>query len=157
MPQVVARAWVPVEPQVAFMVSQMTGEPRLRWDPFIRKQYLIDADKPGKGVKTYTRARVGLRMVSEYSSFRFPVSVGMTMVEGPWFFSVFGGGWRFTPETRDGIPGTATVWKYTFTIRPAWLRPIADRIGKVVLGREIEARIQAFARACEDPRVLDTL
>lgn len=154
MPQVVARTWVPVDPETAFAVSQTTGELRLQWDPFIRRQYLIGADQPGKGVRTYTRTRIGLRMVSEYSSFRSPVSVGMTMVEGPRFFSVFGGGWRFTPEARDDIAGTATVWKYTYSIRPTWLRGLAEPIGQRILTREIEARIRAFAKACTDPQIL---
>ncbi|MCY1247543.1 hypothetical protein D9M72_608860 [compost metagenome] len=72
------------------------------------------------------------------------------MVSGPWFFGNFGGGWRFTPA--DG--GTRAVWKYTFTCRPAWLRPVAERIGSRLLGREIEKRIEAFARACEDPQLV---
>jgi hypothetical protein len=74
----------------------------------------------------------------------------MTMVSGPWFFEKFGGGWRFTPA--DG--GTRAVWKYTFTCRPAWLRPIAERIGSWLLGKEIEMRIEAFARACENPELV---
>ena len=92
MPQVRADAWVPVPPATAFAVSQTTGELRLRWDPFIRHQHLIGADRPGKGVRTLTRARVGPTMVSEYVSYRPPTSVGMTMVKGPWFFDSFGGG-----------------------------------------------------------------
>ncbi len=157
MPQVTADVWVPVEPELAFAVSQTTGEVRLRWDPFIRHQHLIDADAPGKGVRTYTRARVGPRMVSEYVSYRPPTSVGMTMVEGPWFFGSFGGGWRFTPEERDGVPGTRAVWKYTYAVRPAWLRWVAEPVGQWLLGREIRARIAAWARACEDPSVLEAV
>lgn len=157
MPQVTADAWVPVEPALAFAVSQTTGEVRLRWDPFIRHQHLIDADAPGKGVRTYTRARVGPRMVSEYVSYRPPTSVGMTMVEGPWFFGSFGGGWRFTAETRDGVAGTRAVWKYTYAVQPAWLRRVAEPVGQWLLGREIRARIAAFARACENPAVLEAV
>lgn len=157
MPQVSAEAWVPVTPEVAFAVSQTTGEVRLRWDPFIRHQHLVDAERPGPGVRTVTRARVGPRMVSEYVSYRPPTSVGMTMVEGPWFFARFGGGWRFTPAERDGVAGTRAAWKYTYTVRPAWLRPVAEPIGQWLLGREIRARIAAFARACTDPEVLASL
>jgi len=155
MPQVTADAWVPVPPDVAFAVSQTTGELRLRWDPFIRSQHLVDAERPAKGVRTVTRARIGPRMVSEYVSYRPPTSVGMTMVEGPWFFERFGGGWRFTPEERDGLVGTLAVWKYTYAVRPAWLRPVAEPMGQWLLGREIRARIAAFARACSDETVLD--
>jgi hypothetical protein len=154
MPQVTAQAWVPVATETAFAVSQTTGEVRLRWDPFIRHQQLIDADRPAKGVRTLTRARVGPRMVSEYVSYRPPTSVGMTMVSGPWFFDSFGGGWRFVPESRDGVTGTRAVWKYTYSVRPSWLRWVAEPIGQWLLGREIRARIAAFARACEDPLVL---
>ena len=93
-------------------------------------------------------------MISEYRSYRPPTSVGMTMVRGPWFFARFGGGWRFTPEERDGREGCLASWKYTFTTRPPLLQPVADRIGVWLLGREIRARIAAFARACADPDIL---
>lgn len=157
MPRVTAETWVPVAPEVAFAVSQTTGELRLRWDPFIRHQHLVDADHPAVGVRTVTRARVGPRMVSEYVSYRPPTSVGMTMVRGPWFFATFGGGWRFTAAERDGVAGTRAVWKYTYAVQPAWLRPLAEPVGQWLLGREIRARIAAFARACTDPEVLGSL
>jgi len=154
MGQVRSDAWVPVEPALAFAVSQTTGELRLSWDPFIRHQHLIDADRPAKGVRTYTRARLGPRMVSEYVSYRPPTSVGMTMVEGPWFFGSFGGGWRFVPEERDGVAGTLATWKYTFSVGPGSLRWAGEPVGRWLLGREIRRRIAAFARACSDPKVL---
>jgi hypothetical protein len=31
---------------------------------------------------------------------------------------------------------------------------VAERIGSWLLGREIEKRIEAFARACEDPQLV---
>ena len=154
MPQVTAQTWVPVSPPLAFAVSQTTGEVRLRWDPFIRSQHLVDAERPGRGVRTRTHARLGPWMTSRYVSYRPPTSVGMTMEAGPWFFATFGGGWRFEPEDRDGVTGTRTVWKYSYTIRPAFLRPVAHPIGQWLLCREINARIAAFARACTDPVVL---
>jgi hypothetical protein len=154
MPQVHATCWVPVSPDVAFAVSQTTGELRLSWDPFIRAQRLLDASTPAKGVRTWTRARVGPAMVSEYVSYRPPTSVGMTMVTGPWFFASFGGGWRFTPEDREGVQGTRADWKYTFTTRPPVLRRVAEPIGRWLLGREIRARIAAYARACADPALV---
>jgi hypothetical protein len=153
VPQVVAEAWVPVSTELAFAVSQTMGEVRLRWDPFIRSQRLLDgASSPGRGVRTLTRARVGPRMVSEYVSYRPPTSVGMTMVKGPWFFESFGGGWRFVPEGE----GCRAVWKYTYSVRPSWLRPLAEPIGQWLLGREIRQRIAGFAKGCADPIVLAT-
>lgn len=154
MPQVVARAWVPIEPSLAFAVSQTQGAVRMRWDPFISKQQLVDAARPAKGVRTITRTRLGLGMESEYASYRPPTSVGMMMVRGPWFFSSFGGGWRFAPETRQGVDGTLATWKYTFAVQPAWLRRIAEPIGQWLLGREISKRIDGFTHGCADPVVL---
>ena len=108
MPQVMAEAWVPLPPGTAFAVSQTTGEVRLRWDPFIRRQHLLGADRPAAGVRTFTRARVGPAMVSRYVSYRPPTSVGMTMEKGPWFFATFGGGWRFT--WKGPAPGFHVVY-----------------------------------------------
>lgn len=99
-------------------------------------------------------ARVGPKMISRYVSYRPPKSVGMTMEQGPWFFETFGGGWRFVRAEQDGVTGTTARWKYTFSIRPSWLRPVAEPIGQWLLGREIRARIAAYARACADPEVL---
>lgn len=152
MPRVSASVTVPCDPETAFAVSQTTGALRLRWDPFIREQHFLDgATAPGKGVRTLTRARVGPRMISQYASYRPPTSVGMTMVKGPWFFASFGGGWRFQP-TEDG--GTEAIWKYSYSIRPSWLRFVAEPIGQWLLGREIRARINAFGKACEDPEIV---
>lgn len=75
---------------------------------------------------------------------------------GPCFAS-FGGGWRFVPKTRHGGPAPGAVWTYTYAVQPAVLRPVAEPNGQWLLGREIRARIAAFARACEDPVVLDAV
>jgi len=44
-------------------------------------------------------------MVSQYTSFRPPTQVGMEMVEGPWFFDNFAGGWSLT-EVDSGTQAT---------------------------------------------------
>ncbi|MFI5844658.1 SRPBCC family protein [Catenuloplanes sp. NPDC051500] len=157
MPVVEASAVVPVPPDVAFAVSQTMAPLRYRWDPFVREQYLMDgAARPGKGVRTFTRSRHGLAMVSEYVSFAPPTNVGMKMVRGPWFFEMFAGGWRFTPAPDQ--PGhTLATWRYSFRCRPAWLRPLADPIGIRLLTKDIHKRIQGYARGCTDPAVLNNL
>jgi hypothetical protein len=154
MPVVESSVVVPVPPEVAFAVSQTTGAVRLRWDPFIRRQRFLDgAARPGKGVRTRTVHRLGFAMVSEYVSYRPPSAVGMKMVSGPWFFARLGGGWRFSPAPgRAG--STLAVWRYNFACRPAWLAPVAERIGVRVLQRDIDARIAGFAKGCADPAVL---
>ena len=162
MPRIEATTRVPIGIDEAFAVSQSQLDVRYAWDPFVREQRLLDgAVRPGKGVRTATTSRHRLRMVSEYTSFRAPTHVGMKMVEGPWFLATFGGGWSFreldrseheasdTGSTESRV--TAAVWRYTFTIRPRWLAPIADRIGRRILQRDIERRIGHFAAACADP------
>lgn len=151
MPVVEASVVVPIPPALAFAVSQTTGEVRLRWDRFIRRQHFVDgATVPAKGVRTLTVQRSGLRMVSEYVSYRPPTSVGMKMVDGPWFFEKMGGGWRFEPAGE----GCRAIWRYNFTCRPRWLAPAAEWIGTRVLQREIDRRIAGFAEGCADPAVL---
>jgi Polyketide cyclase / dehydrase and lipid transport len=148
-----AQAVVPIAPDLAFAVSQTSGAVRYRWDPFVHEQHFLhNAEAPGKGVQTFTRQRFGLSMVSEYVSFAPPTNVGMKMVTGPWFFDMFGGGWRFTPA-GDGS-STQAVWRYSFRCRPGWLRPVAEPIGRVVLGREIRRRLAGYVRGCHDEVVL---
>jgi hypothetical protein len=153
MPVVESSVVVAIDAPTAFAVSQTTGATRLRWDPFIRGQHFLDgASAPGKGVRTFTRHRSGMTMVSEYVSYAPPSNVGMTMVTGPWFFSHLAGGWRFKTAPDGG--GTLATWKYSFGCRPAWLAPLAERIGAWVLQRDIDRRIAGFARGCADPQVL---
>lgn len=152
MPRVEASVEIDVPRDMAFAVSQTTGEIRLRWDPFIRRQHHLDgATAAGKGVRTRTVSRHGLAMTSEYASFHPPERVGMRMVDGPWFFERFGGGWVFE---ELGPQRTRAVWRYTFTVTPAFLAPVADRIGIWLLGRDIRRRIAAFAEGCTDDVVV---
>ena len=154
MPVVEAQRVVPVSPDVAFVVSQTTGAIRLRWDRFIVEQHHLDgATAAAKGVRTQTRQRFGLTMISRYVSFRPPTSVGFAMERGPWFFAKMGGGWRFEPAQGDPERTLAT-WRYNFSCRPVWLAPLAERIGSVLLKREIERRIDGFVVGCGDPVVL---
>lgn len=155
MPVVESSVVVPVDPATAFAVSQTTGPTRLRWDPFIRGQHFLDgATAPAKGVRTFTQHSSGMTMVSEYVSYAPPSNVGMRMVEGPWFFTTLAGGWRFKASSERETVATTAVWKYSFSCRPAWLAPLAERIGTWVLQRDIDRRIAGFARGCADPDVL---
>jgi hypothetical protein len=157
VPVVESSIVVAVPVTTAFDISQTTGETRLRWDPFIRRQHLLAGETaPAKGVQTLTIHRLGFRMVSRYVSFDRPTNVGMTMVRGPWFFARLAGGWRFSPA--DGDAGkTLAVWRYNFACRPPWITPIANRIGAWMLQRDIDRRIAGFARACADPVILDAV
>ncbi len=152
MPRIEATCRVNAPIDVAFAVSQTTGDVRLLWDPFIQRQRFLDeATEAGKGVRTETISKHRLRMVSQYVSYRPPKQVGMKMVEGPWFFETFSGGWTFRAAPNNTTDAT---WRYSFKIKPAALAPVADRIGSRVLRRDIERRLAAFAKGCEDPAVL---
>lgn len=156
MPRVESTVVVPLDAERAFRLSQSYGELRYRWDPFVREQHLLDgATAAGKGVRTSTTSRHRLTMISEYVTFRPPAHVGMRMIEGPWFFKSFSGGWNFA-AADDGVSTVAT-WRYNFTVRPSWLAPVADRIGTWLLGRDIERRLRAFAAACTDPDIVATV
>ena len=154
VPVVESSVVVPVPPTTAFDVSQTTGEVRLRWDPFIRRQHFLGgAIAPGKGVETLRVHRLGFRMVSRYVSYNRPTNVGMTMVRGSWCFARLAGGWRFS-AVEDSPGSTLAVWRYRFVCRPRWLAPVAERLGTWVLQRDIDRRIAGFARGCQDPVVL---
>jgi hypothetical protein len=153
VPVVESSVVVPVTPDVAFAVSQTTGEIRMRWDVFLREQRLLDgATGPAVGVRTLTVSRRGLRMVSEYVSYRPPTSVGMKVTKLPWFFEKLGGGWRFASHPETG--GTLATWKYNFSCRPRLIAPIAEWIGVRLIRHDIDRRIAGFARGCADPVVL---
>jgi hypothetical protein len=144
VPVVESRRIVPVPPEAAFAISQTQGAIRKRWDPFIAHQHLMGgATEPAKGVRTFTVSRLGLSMVSEYVSHQPPSNVGMKMTQGSWFFA------------RMGEPHqTLATWRYNFACRPAWLAPVAERIGAWILQRDMDRRIDGFARGCVDPVVL---
>jgi hypothetical protein len=155
MPRIESTVEVPLDVDRAFRLSQTYGEIRYRWDPFVKEQRLLDgAESAGKGVRTWTKSRHGLAMVSEYVTYNPPRHVGMRMVEGPWFFKSFSGGWTFTV---DEAGTTIATWRYNFACRPRWIRPVADRIGRWLLGRDIERRLAAFAQACADPDIVAAL
>lgn len=149
VPRIEVTRRVDVGIEAAFAMSQSRGDVRYAWDPFVREQHLLGgAEHPARGVQTRTTSRHRLSMTSEYTSFRPPTQVGMKMIDGPWFFSAFGGGWSFT---EVGPGATDATWRYTFTVRPPWLASIGDRIGRVLLRRDIERRIDGSGARCSWP------
>src|ERR1700676_1824927 len=70
---------------------------RLEWDPFLREMRFLDgAAEAAVGVKVRVRGWTGLTMTVEYVSLDRPRVAAMKMLQGPWFFRVFAGTWRFT-------------------------------------------------------------
>ena len=124
------------------------------WDPFIRHQHLIEAERPAKGVQTLTKARVGPTMISQYVSYRPPTSVGMTMVQGAVVLRLLRR--RLAVRARGARRSRRDEGGLEVHLRGAgrrWLRRVAEPIGQWLLGREIRARIAAFAKACRDPGI----
>jgi hypothetical protein len=155
MPRIEATVEVEVPIEVAFAMSQSQGDLRYAWDPFVREQRLLDgATGPGRGVRTRTRSRHGLTMVSEYTAVNPPRQVGMRMVTGPWFFRTFSGGWSFTALSDDR---TRATWRYQFTCRPRLVALLGEPLGRWLLGRDIRRRIEGFARGCADPELVARL
>jgi Polyketide cyclase / dehydrase and lipid transport len=152
MPRIEAKGSVPVSIDMAFALSQTYGELRYRWDPFVHHQELLKgAVRAGTGVQTLTRSKHRLTMVSEYQSFRPPTHVGMKMVRGPWFFQSFSGGWNFSATTPTE---TAVVWRSNFVVKPAFLRPNSHRLGIKLLQHDIDRRLAAFVKACDDQSIM---
>jgi hypothetical protein len=138
----------------AFDLSQSYGL-RLEWDPFVRSQsFLQGATAAAKGVRTFTRSRHGLSMISEYITFRRPESVAMKMIEGPGIFRLFSGAWHFR---QIDAARTEVTFKYHFKCRPAWLQWVTHPIGRAILGHEISRRLESFRSAAESPSMIQRL
>lgn len=152
MPRIESSVTINVPAEDAFALSMSQLEVRYAWDPFVREQRLLHgARRPGRGVQSVTKSVHRLTMISEYTSFKPPTQVGMKLVKGPPFFATFGGGWSFKPLDETT---TQATWRYTFSIKPKWLAPIAEPIGSWLLGRDIEKRLAHFAEGCLDPTLI---
>jgi hypothetical protein len=141
-------------PEVAFDVSQDYGL-RLEWDPFLADLKFADGARVAAvGVRTWVRSKRGLEMLSEYVAMDRPRVVAIKMVEGPWFFGVFGGSWRFRAATGSTVesPRTEVTMRYTFEL-VGWLRPVrwvvAGVVRRVFL-RDVRARLAGLRRGVEE-------
>lgn len=152
MPHIESTIRVDVPSDDAVVVSQSRQEVRYRWNPFARRQRLLNgATRPHTGVETFTRSRHGLTMIGRHTSFRRSGRVGMKMVTGPPLSASFGGGWTFTAVDEAT---TDVVWRSTFTVKP-WIAPIAERIGRAPLHQDIDRRLAGFAPAGADPSIVE--
>lgn len=123
-----------------FDLSQ-SDDLRPEWDPSVRSQ---------PGLRNVTQGVT--ERVTQRVTVRRPTLVDMQMVDGPAIVSDFSASWHFA-ERDDGRVDVAV--RYDFTCRPTWLAPVMDRIGVWYLRRDIEHRLEAFRRACDDTDLLD--
>jgi ribosome-associated toxin RatA of RatAB toxin-antitoxin module len=127
---------------------------RREWDPFVREmRFLGGAREAGKGVRVWVRAWTGLTMEVQFTSFHPPASVAMKMLHGPWFLGRFAGTWLFRPHSG----GTEVTFRYFFTARWRWLRPLLDPLMAWVFRRDVRARLRGLKRGAEEGGLLDRL
>jgi ribosome-associated toxin RatA of RatAB toxin-antitoxin module len=133
-------------PSELFALSQDYSLRRY-WDPFVcSMRYLDDATEAAPGVRVWVRAWTGLTMTVRYTSFHPPHSTAMTMVAGPWFFRHFAGTWLFKP---DSAMGTIVTFRYSFTVRPQWLRRFVEPVIAWVFERDVQARLNGLKIGAE--------
>jgi ribosome-associated toxin RatA of RatAB toxin-antitoxin module len=127
---------------------------RRQWDPFVREMRFLDgAAEAGRGVRVWVRAWTGLTMEVCFTGFHPPTSVAMKMVRGPWFLGSFAGAWLFKP--RPG--GTEVTFRYSFTARWRWLRPLMNPIMAWVFRRDVRARLRGLKHGAEQGGLLERL
>jgi ribosome-associated toxin RatA of RatAB toxin-antitoxin module len=128
---------------------------RRAWDPFVRDmRFLGGATEAGQGVRVWVRAWTGLTMEVEFTGFRPPTSVAMRMRRGPWFLDRFAGTWLFKPRAAGG---TEVTFRYSFTVRGRYLRPLLGPIITRVFRRDVRARLRGLKRGAEQGGLLERL
>jgi hypothetical protein len=128
---------------------------RRAWDPFVQDmRFLGGAREAEKGVRVWVRAWTGLTMEVEFVSFHAPTSVAMKMVRGPRLFTHFAGTWLFKARL-DGR--TEVTFRYSFTTRWGWLRPLTDPIIGWIFRRDVRGRLRGLKRGAEQLGLLDRL
>ena len=124
---------------------------RLAWDPFLREARLVDAAAAGIGIRAWCVDQRGRGMETEYVSFDRPHRVAVRMTRGPWIFRKFAGAWIYDP-VEAGV--TRVTFKYHVEARLR-LGRLGDAVLTRVFAREMDARLQALARAVQaDPTLV---
>jgi ribosome-associated toxin RatA of RatAB toxin-antitoxin module len=128
---------------------------RRAWDPFVRDmRFLNGATEAGQGVVVWVRAWTGLTMEVEFTSFHAPTSVAMKMRRGPWFLAHFAGTWLFKPQPTCG---TVVTFRYSFSVRGRWLRPLLEPFITWQFRRDVRQRLAGLKRGAEQDGLLDRL
>jgi hypothetical protein len=133
----------PCDADSLFRLSQDYSR-RLEWDDYLVEAKLLG---PGEvaavGVDVHCRNRRGQVMVSRYVSYKPPLVAAVSMVKGPAILASFTGSWRFVVQP-DGT--TRIVFTYNFRTSPWWLGPVIEPLVAWVYKRQMQRRIDAFAR-----------
>ncbi|MEM1444500.1 MAG: SRPBCC family protein [Planctomycetota bacterium] len=156
MPTVVAKRSIQATPALIFHVAH-DYELRRRWDRFTpHSEFTHGPADPSMGAmagdRVRSRAYNGLTMEVEYEVVQRPRFAAMQMLDGPWFFDIFTGVWRFQ---ADGETATFATFRYGFRTRPIPLRWVMEPIVAVVLRRDIRRRLRQLAEAVEAGKFAD--
>ena len=123
---------------------------RLDWDPFLQEARLLHgAEAAGVGVTARCTARRGfggLRMDTVYVSFDRPRVAAVRMTRGPALLESFAA----TLRQDELDPGrTRVTYRFNFSTRPGWLRPILDPLAASLFLRETRRRLKSLKRHLE--------
>src|SRR5262245_11939962 len=122
---------------------------RLDWDPFLQEARLLDGVEAGVGVTARCTARQGfggLTMDTVYVSFDRPRVAAVRMTRGPALLESFAA----TLRQDELDPGrTRVTYRFNFSTRPRWLRPILDPVAAALFLRETRRRLKALKRHLE--------
>ena len=123
---------------------------RLEWDTFLKEACILDgAGRAGLGVKTRCTGRSGfggLAMETVYVSYDRPGVAAVKMTNGPAVLQTFAASIR-QAEVAPGV--TRVTYRFNFSTRPRWLRPILDRLAAALFLREVRHRLAALKRNLE--------
>ncbi len=123
---------------------------RLEWDPFLREARLLGgADSAAVGVTARCTARSGfggLAMETVYVSFQRPQVAAVKMTKGPALLETFAASLR---QDEVGPGATRVTYRFNFSTRPSWLRPVLDPIAASLFLREVRQRLAALKRHVE--------
>jgi ribosome-associated toxin RatA of RatAB toxin-antitoxin module len=146
VPTVEQSAVIRADPAPLFALTQDYGR-RRTWDPFLREARLLGgAEGAAVGVRAWCVAWYGLGMETEYVTVTPPRVAAVRMTRGPALLASFAGSWRFEPA---GAGLSRVVFRYHFTTRPRWLRPLLDPLLAAFFGHDTGKRLRALKRAAE--------
>jgi len=119
---------------------------RSAWDTLTSEAYLINATQAAVGAQARCIGVNGLSMDIEYVSYKPNEVAAVKMVDGPYIFDQFAGGWHFK-ALSDEI--TRVRFSYNITAKPRWLSWVLTPILCLKFKRETEKRIVALTAYSE--------
>lgn len=120
---------------------------RLEWDTLLEEARLADGFQvAGLHATSVCKGRGflgSIAMKTDYVSFREPEVAAVRMVNRPPFFASFAASIRH----HDLAAGRSRIeYRYSFTARPRWLRPLLHPAMQLIFRFETQRRLRALRR-----------